>query len=148
MKAIKNFEEFIKQGIVKKQSSDKSRAEFLIKESANSYKFLIELIEKLGISEDNANNYIKDCYDLLMELVRAKMLLDGYNASGFGAHEAEVSYMRLLGFKEREVQFADQMRFFRNGILYYGTRLDKEYAEKVVSFTKETYKKLKQTVTI
>jgi len=71
------------------------------------------------------------------------MLLDGYNSSGFGAHEAEVSYMRILGFRENEVQFIDQMRFFRNGMLYYGTILDKEYAEKVVKFTKNNYLKIK-----
>jgi len=35
MKAIKRFDEFVKQNIVKKQSKDKSRAEFLIKESEN-----------------------------------------------------------------------------------------------------------------
>jgi len=74
------------------------------------------------------------------------MLLDGYNASGFGAHEAEVAYMRNMGFSEQETQFADQMRFFRNGMLYYGTRLDKEYAEKVIEFTKKTYPKLKEMV--
>ena len=77
-----------------------------------------------------------------MELIRAKMLLEGYNASGQGAHEAEVSYLRVLGFSEKDVQFADQMRFFRNGMLYYGKILDKEYAEKVVDFVKQTYPKL------
>jgi len=40
-----------------------------------------------------------------MELIRAKMLIDGFNASGHGAHEAEVSYTRKVGFKETEVQF-------------------------------------------
>ena len=71
-----------------------------------------------------------------MQLLRAKMLLDGYNASGFGAHESEASYMRILNFNEREVLFVDQIRYFRNGILYYGKNIDKEYAHKVVEFTK------------
>ena len=143
MRAIKNFDEFIKDGIVKLQTPDKSRAEFLIKESEQNYIYLQELIDKMGVNNLNANDYIKKCYDILMEIVRAKMFLKGCNASGFKAHEAEVSYMRLLGFKESEVQFVDQMRFFRNGMLYYGTILDKEYAEKVISFTKVAYKKLK-----
>ncbi|MEK6922178.1 MAG: hypothetical protein AABX08_00060 [Nanoarchaeota archaeon] len=77
-----------------------------------------------------------------MELIRAKMLLGGYNATGQGAHEAEVSYLRALGFNENEVQFLDQLRYFRNGILYYGTILDEEYANKVIEFTKRIYKKL------
>src|SRR3989344_2442384 len=146
MKAIRNFEEFIKERIVKKQSRDRSRAQFLVKESENSYHNLLEKIEKMGLSDTTANDFVKSCYDLLMELIRAKMLLGGYNASGFGAHEAEVSYMRILGFDEKDVQFCDQIRFFRNGMLYYGTILDKEYAEKVIRFTKKVYPTLKQMI--
>lgn len=33
MKSIRNFDEFVKEGIVKKISSNKSRPEFLIKEA-------------------------------------------------------------------------------------------------------------------
>ncbi len=146
MKGIRNFNEFIKENIVKKQMIDKSRAEFLIKESEKGYINLLEMIEKLKVSDNNANIFVKSCYDILMELIRAKMLLEGYNASGFGAHEAEVSYMRFLGFDEKDVQFADQIRFFRNGMLYYGTQLDKIYAEKVIEFTKLLYSKLKSMV--
>lgn len=54
-------------------------------------------------------------------------------------HEAEVAYLRVIEFDEKDVQFADQMRYFRNGMLYYGTLLDKEYAEKIIEFTKRIY---------
>src|SRR3989344_4337188 len=146
MRAIRNFEDSIKEKIVKKQSIDKSRAEFLIKEAENSYNNLLEKIHKIGLSDNNANDFIKSCYDILMEIIRAKMLLEGYNASGLGAHEAEVSYLRILGFSENDVQFADQIRFFRNGMLYYGTLLDKVYADKVILFTKRVYVLLKRLV--
>jgi len=146
MRAIKSFEEFVKEGIVKIQSPDKSRAEFLIKEAEQNYSFLRELIKKIGIDKVNANSYIKNCHDILMEVIRAIMLLKGYNASGFGAHEAEVSYMRNLGFNEKDVQFADQIRFFRNGMLYYGTILDADYAHKVIQFAKIIYPKLMRLV--
>ena len=146
MRAIKNFDEFVKDRVVKKQSIDRSRAEFLVKEAQNSYDYLFEKIKKLGLGDNNANDLIKSCYDILMEIIRAKMLLEGYNASGFGAHEAEVSFMRVLGFDEKDVQFADQMRFFRNGMLYYGTILDRDYAEKVIEFTKKKYPKLKEMI--
>ena len=146
MKAIRNFEDFITEKIVKKQSIDKSRAEFLVKETGNSYNNLLEKIKKIGLSDDNANDFVKSCHDILMGIIRAKMLLGGYNASGFGAHEAEVSYLRVLGFDENDVQFADQIRFFRNGMLYYGTILDKGYAEKVIAFTKIIYPKLKEII--
>lgn len=144
MKAIRNFEEFINDNIVKKQSPDKSRANFLIKESEMSYFLLNDLLIKLKLNEETANMFVKSCYDILMELIRAKMLLNGYNSSGFGAHEAEVSYLRKLNFNEIDVQFADQLRFFRNGMLYYDTILDKEYALKVIDFTKKNYHKLRK----
>jgi len=142
MKLMKSFEEFIRMRIVKKQTPDIPRARFLVKESENSYNNLLEMIDKLNINDNNANIFVKSCYDILMELIRAKMLLDGYSASGFGAHEAEISYMRILGFDEKNVQFLDQIRYFRNGIVYYGTALDKEYAEKVLNFINKIYPKL------
>ncbi|MEK6841970.1 MAG: hypothetical protein AABX91_02350 [Nanoarchaeota archaeon] len=77
-----------------------------------------------------------------MEIIRAKMLLDGYSASGFDAHKAEIMYLKNLGFEEKDIKFADRIRYYGNGMLYYGTILDKEYAEKVVEFTKKLYKKL------
>ena len=115
-------------------------------ESERKMLSLKERLEKLGIKNENANDYIEYCYDIIMHLVRAKMYLDGYYSSGQGAHEAEVSYLKVLGFDEKEVQFADQMRYFRNGILYYGTTLDDEYAKKVIEFTKKIYPKLKMII--
>jgi len=146
MRAIKSFDEFLKSGIVKKQSPYKSRALFLISEAENSFEGLKERLEKIGINDKNANSIVKDCYDILMELIRAKMLLKGYNASGQGAHEAEVSYMRILDLSENDVQFTDQMRYFRNGMIYYGRILDKVYAEKVVAFTMKIYPLLKDNL--
>ena len=143
----KKFEEFVQDGIVKQVAKNQNRANNLITESERKYLSLKVMLEKLGITNENANDYVEYCYDIFMHLVRAKMLLAGYNASGFGAHEAEVAYIRVLGFNENDVQFANQLRFFRNGMLYYGTRLDKVYAEKVIEFTKRMYLKLKELIT-
>ena len=143
MNAIKKFDEFIKMRIVKKQIRDISRAEFLIKEAERKMLSLKERVEKLSIKNENANDYVEYCYDIIMHLVRAKLYLSGYCASGQGAHEAEVSYLTVLGFDEKEVLFVDQMRYFRNGILYYGTSLDAEYAEKAIEFTNKIYPKLR-----
>lgn len=139
MRLIKEFEEFITQGIVKKQKPDNSRAEFLIKESEKAYKFLIELTQKFLISDDNANSIIKICYDIIMELIRAEMLKKGFNASGEGAHEAEVPYLRKLSFSEIEIQFINELRYYRNSITYYGKILNAEYAQKVFNKTNKIY---------
>lgn len=74
------------------------------------------------------------------------MFTNGYNTNGQGAHEAEVAYTKIIGLNEKETQFIDQLRYFRNGILYYGKTLDKEYAEKVIEFMKKIINKLITTL--
>ena len=133
MRHLKPFEDFIKDGIVKRVSINSERAKSLISESERKMRSIKMQLEKIGVIEDNANDYVEHCFDSLMNLIRAKLYLKGYAASGAGAHEAEVSYLRELGFTEKDIQFADQLRYFRNGILYYGTLLDKEYANNSIS---------------
>src|SRR3989344_7476326 len=144
MRHVKPFEDFITDGIVKRISVNPERAKSLISESERKMRSIKMQLDKIGINEDNANDYVEHCFDCIMNLIRAKLYLNGYSASGQGAHEAEVSYLRELGFTEKDIQFADQLRYFRNGILYYGTSLDKEYADKVLKFTKKTHPKLKR----
>ena len=143
MMPLKQFKEYLEEGIARKQTPDISRAKSLINESERSYNILRGIIEKIGLNNENANYIIKNSYDIIMELIRAKLLSEGFNSSGKGAHEAEVSFLREIGFRETEVYFANQLRFFRNGILYYGKTFDKEYAKKVLDFLDKTYNKLK-----
>lgn len=144
MRPLKQFDAFVNEGIVKKQMIDKARSESLKKESEKAYLFLLKMISKMGIEECEPNYIIKNSYDIIMEIIRAKMLSEGFNASGDGAHEAEVAYLRFLYFSEAEIQFLNQLRYFRNGILYYGKVFDKNYAENVLQYLDKIYKKLKK----
>jgi len=139
-----DFEEYVKKGTIKKCSVNKPRAKFLISESEKTFNGLKKRLDIMGIDEDNVNSIIKDCYDILMELIRACLLLDGYTSSGLFAHGAEVSYLINLGFKNKDVSFLNDLRCFRNSITYYGKILTIDYAEKVTEFTKEIYPKLKE----
>src|SRR3989344_2323898 len=145
MRKLDEFENYIKSGVVKKQSPDRLRSESLVKESEKSYASLIEFVEKIGITETNANLIIKNSYDVIMEIVRAKMFLVGYNSSGTASHQAEVSYLKKLNFPAFEVEFIDQLRYFRNGITYYGKILDTDYANKVFEFLNKILPKLKES---
>jgi len=142
MRSLKFFEEFLKEGIVKKVAIDKERARSLVLGAERKRSSLKEHLEKIGVKMENANDYIEYCYNIIMNLIRAKLLLDGYSSSGNYSHEAEISYLRKLGFEEKELNFINEMRYFRNGILYYGQFLDKEYAEKVINFLNQNYKRL------
>ncbi len=50
--------------------------------------------------------------------------------------------MRNLGFNEKEVMFMNDLRYYRNGIKYYGDRFDKQYAQKIIRYLKIIYPKL------
>lgn len=144
MNQPKEFREYITKGIIKKCSADKPRAEYLISESQKSLAGLNRRLQIMGIDDDNTNSIIKDCYDILMEALRANLLLAGYNSSGQFAHEAEVSYFRELGFTDTEINFLNELRYFRNSVTYYGKILTAEYAQKVVQFTQRIYPELQE----
>ena len=138
------FEYYLERGVVRRSGLNKSRAEFLIDGAGISMEGLRRRIKMMGVNKFNTNSIIKDCYDVVMELVRARLFLDGYSSSGNYAHEAEVSYLLKMGFSRLEVSFLNELRYFRNSITYYGKVLDVEYAERVFGFLKRVYDRLKK----
>ena len=146
MRILKSFEEYKKGGIIRKDRIDHERAKSLITESERKIRSLNTNLTKIGINNDNANDYAEYCYDTLMLLIRAKLYSEGYSSTGHGAHEAEVAYLRILKFSEKEVQFMNELRYIRNGLLYYGKTIDKEYAENVIKFLNKIYPKLMKIV--
>ena len=145
MNLPKKFEEYVERKIIRKCTINKPRAKFLISEAEKTFRGLNKRVEAMGIDEDNANSIIKDCYDIIMELTRAKLLLDGYCSAGQFAHEAEISYLKKHEFSDNEVSFINDLRYFRNSITYYGKILSVEYAKQVVDFIKKIYPKLKNS---
>ena len=137
MRIIKLFEEFLDNNTVTKISPDIQRSKNLIMESERKYVALQKMIQKMHVNDANANDYVEYCYNIIMLHLRAKMLENGYSSSGQGSHEAEVSFARKLNINEHDVRMLDQLRYFRNGILYYGKQFDKEYANKIINFTKK-----------
>jgi len=144
VRPLKRFEEFLGSGIVKNRIPDNLRAKSLIEEAEKRKRFIHELSRKVGLKDENANYFVENSYDTLIELLRAKLLIKGFYASGEGAHEAEVSFMRNLGFSESDARFMNSLRYFRNGILYYGKSFDKSYGDKVLKFLFRLYPKLKE----
>ena len=142
MRVLKRFEEYLAEGVAREETPDPQRAKNLINESDRKMRSLQQNLKKVGIDEDNANDYVEYCYDTLMLLIRAKLYSDGYATRGAGAHEAEVVYLRNLEITEKDIRFLDQLRYFRNGILYYGKLVDADYAEEVIQFTKKMHPKL------
>jgi hypothetical protein len=136
----RKFQEFLDLGIVKKQTPNKERARSLIKEAEGKKHFLMIALKNIPKEEINPNFIVDSCYDIFMELIRARMFQDGFNAGN--SHEAEISYSQLLGFNESEVRFMNSIRYYRNGTKYYGSILSEEYAKSVFNFLNKIYPKL------
>jgi len=140
---MKKFDYFVEKGVVKKRLPDLARADSLVKEASRKSEFLKTVLTKIGICDENANDVIESCHDIIMNLIRVKMFREGFFASGFSAHEAEVSFLEKFDFSGEEIYFVDKLRYFRNGMLYYGKKFDKEYAMRVLSFLEKVQEKLK-----
>lgn len=137
---MKDFKEFLKSGIVKRQIPNKARAVSLITESTQKKSYLETTMKIIPKEKWNPNVIVDQCYDIIMELIRAKMFQDGYNAGN--SHEAEVTYMKIIGFSEAEAKYMDEIRYYRNGTKYYGTILNSEYMENVIDFLSNVYPRL------
>lgn len=140
---MKSFENYIKKGIVKRRSPNKNRAENLLLEANRKLRQIERNIKRVGIDDENANDVIEACYDVLVGLIRSKMVMEGFGSSGHGAHEGEIAFLHKLRFKNSEIVFIDNLRRFRNGILYYGEKFKEDYAKQIVEFMKGALKKLK-----
>jgi len=143
---LKNFSEYLKEGIARKTLPDKKRASSLIENSDKRNFFFEQIINAVDITDDNANYVIEQVYDILIELIRAKIIFDGYYASGNYAHEAEVSYLKELNFTDFEISMLDEIRKFRNGVKYYGKRYNKNEAESSIRFKNSVINKLKEKI--
>lgn len=137
---LKEFKQYIEQGTVRKQNPNVNRAESLILESINKKQYLETTLILIPKDKQNPNVIVDQCYDILIELIRAKLQLDGYNTGQ--SHEAEVAYLKMLGFSLYETKTMDELRYYRNGTKYYGVILDIKYAEHVILFMQEIYTKL------
>jgi hypothetical protein len=142
VRILRQFKEFLEKGIVRRQKPDYQRAESLVLESDDKYNFFVKVKNKMGFEELNTNYIIETCYDVLIELIRAKLLSKGYNSDS--SHEAEVAYLREICFNNNEVNFMNDLRYFRNGIKYYGKILKSDYAVKVLAFMEKARRKLKE----
>jgi len=141
---LSSFKEYLSKGIARKITPNIARAHSLIEDAEKRNDFLIQLISNIKLDDNNANYFIEEAYDILIGLIRAKLLQDGFEASGNYSHEAEVSYLAEMEFSDFEKTLMDNLRQFRNGIKYYGKRYSAEDGKKIIDFMKKMLPKLKE----
>jgi hypothetical protein len=82
---IDAFEDYLERGKVREERSDPSQARSLLKRSKSKF----ETMEKLGISEDTATDYLENVYESCKMLVQSYMAAEGFKPY---SHEAVIAY--------------------------------------------------------
>ena len=114
---------------------DIKRAESLI-ETANER---INLIEE--VTEKNCNFIFEDYYTSLLELLQAMTFKKGFNISN---HICLGYYLRDVLKREDLYILFDDLRYKRNSLTYYGSRMDYETAKQSIEKCKKIIKELKK----
>jgi len=112
---------------------DIKRAESLI-ETANQR---IRLIR--DINEKNCNFVFEDYYTSLLELLQAMTFKKGFNILN---HLCLGYYLRDVLKREDLYIIFDDLRYKRNSLTYYGSRMDYETARQAIEKCKELINKI------
>ena len=136
---MKEFREFLKDNTIRKQGAKPARAKDLLNETTKRYKFLKTIQQK----EEFAIYITENAYDIIRELLEAKLYLEGYKS---GSHEATISYLKELGYSEHDLKFLDAVRVIRNGIKYYGEGSNLGFALQVLDFLERISPNLRKQV--
>ncbi len=130
----KNWGDCLTNKSAKTVSPDTNRAKSLV-ETANER---ISLIKE--INEKNCNFVFEDYYISLLELLQAITFKKGFNILN---HVCLGFYLRDIFKREDLYILFDDIRFKRNSLTYYGSRMDFETAKQAIEKCKKIIKELK-----
>ncbi|MBI2669355.1 hypothetical protein HYX14_05945 [Candidatus Woesearchaeota archaeon] len=118
-----NWNDCLTNKSAKNITPDINRAESLI-ETANER---ISLIKE--INEKNCNFVFEDYYTSILELLQAITFKKGYNVLN---HVCLGFYLKDILQREDLYSLFDDLRFKRNSLTYYGSRMDYETAKQAI----------------
>src|SRR3989344_4412471 len=107
----------------RKVSPDVRRAESLIETAKERISLIKEITEK------NCNFVFEDYYTSILELLQAMTFKKGYNILN---HICLGFYLRDILKREDLYLLFDDLRFKRNSLTYYGSRMDFEIAKQAI----------------
>ncbi len=128
-----NWNDCITNNSAKKISPDIKRAESL----TETAKERISLVKE--INEKNCNFVFEDYYTSLLELLQAMTFKKGFNILN---HICLGYYLRDILKREDLYRIFDDMRYKRNSLTYYGSRMDFETAKQIIEKCKKIIKEL------
>jgi len=126
------FEDYLKEGSVRKVTPDKQLAKSLVKMAS----MRIKILESIPITENNSFSFIENCYEAIREIADALMALKGFKSY---SHEASIEFLKKfysIQLTMGNVHKVDRYRKIRNDIKYRGLLTSKSEAEDVFKSTK------------
>jgi len=129
-----NWNDCLESSSTRKVSIDKKRANSLLETSRER----ISLINK--ITEKNCNFVFEDYYTSLLEILQAIAFLNGYNISN---HICMGFYLRDILKREDLFVIFDDLRYKRNSLTYYGTKMEFEVAKQAIQNCKRVISEIK-----
>lgn len=133
---IDSLEEYIKREKVREENNDPSQASNLLKRSESKFKTM----EKLGVNEDTATDYLENVYESCKMLVQSHMATEGFKPY---SHEAVIAYaIDRLELDMVNANALNRYRKLRNDICYRGEIATKEEAENI----NQLYQELKSVI--
>lgn len=123
------------QHLVKEVTPDKGLIESLKQSSQN----VIKTNETIILNETTASTKVSLMYDSVRELLEALALSNGFKIYN---HECFTSFLVTKCVKLQSANKFDRFRKIRNGLRYYGQRINTKEAHSLISEMKGLYTEL------
>jgi len=130
-----NWDNCLTNRSAKSVTPDLRRAESLIETAKERISLIKEITEK------NCNFVFEDYYTSILELLQAMTFKKGYNILN---HICLGFYLRDILKREDLYLLFDDLRFKRNSLTYYGSRMDFEIAKQAIEKCRRIIKELQE----
>ncbi len=131
-----SWDEYIKQGSIRKTFPNKGVIKSLIQTSDNR----IKTFSEISLNEQNSSIIFSNYYDALREICESIALLNGYKIY---FHEAIGLFLREILKEDAIFAKFDKFRIIRNGVNYYGNAISLNEALQYIDDIKRIIDKLK-----
>lgn len=119
-----DLEECLQKGLIKKTETNENLIESLIEMS----KIKENAVRKANIDSVNISAYVSLAYDSLREAMEAVCISKGYKVL---SHICIGELLKSL-FKDFEYEEFDRLRWIRNSINYYGTKVEFKQGKEII----------------
>lgn len=136
---INSFENYLKQGKIKRKTPDFEEAKALLEKSENRLSYTKEK----QTDEKKAQFILEDAYEAIRESAQALMSVKGYKPY---SHEATISFIKEFyksDFSDEDVHKFDRFRQLRNNSVYKAAPVSTEDAKNSVLFAMNFIGKVK-----